>query len=130
MNFEKLSEENVMLYMMKSYDNPHCNNIQEFWDDVSRIKYLKRLFRRYKDKGILKERLILNHLITLYNVFPPEHITRILFYKLETELWVFLASFLRFLNFLPESIGGIRDEVVLTGNILPDKRILDTLRNL
>ena len=119
-----------MLYMMRSYENPHCKNIQEFWDDVNRIKYLKRLFRRYKDKRILKDRLILNHLITFYNVFPPEHATRILFFKLERDLWVSLATFLSFLSLLPDEIYGVREEVVLSRNILPDLHIMDTLRKL
>ncbi len=130
MNFDRLSDDNIMLYMMRSYENPHCKNIQEFWDDVNRIKYLKRLFRRYKDKRILKDRLILNHLITFYNVFPPEHATRILFFKLERDLWVSLATFLSFLSLLPDEIYGVREEVVLSRNILPDLHIMDTLRKL
>jgi hypothetical protein len=130
MNFDTLTEANISLYLMKTYDNPHCRDIQEFWDDVSRIKYLKRLFRRYNDKGILKERLILNHLITFYNVFLPEHATRILFYKLESDLWGPLSTFLTFLNFLPEKVSGVSQETINTSNILLDMKILDTLQKL
>jgi hypothetical protein len=130
MTFDKLTDDNITLYLMKTYDNPQCQNLQEFWDDVNRIKYIKRLLRRYKDKGILKERLILNHLITFYNVFLPEHATRILFYKLEKDLWPFLASFLYFLNFLPEEIQGVSESTISTSNIVLDIKILDTLEKI
>ena len=64
MNFDNLNDENIVLFAMKHYDNPACKGIEEFNDDFNRIKYIKRLFNRYESNGNLKERLILNHIIT------------------------------------------------------------------
>ena len=116
---------------MKSYDNPSCQNILEFWEDVQKIKYIKRLLKRYDDKKILKERLLLNHIITFYNVFPPEHATRILFFKLDKSLWSSLSSFLYYLNYLPESIYGIdNNPTIYTSDIILDQKIIDTLNRI
>ena len=82
-----LTEANFELYAAQHYDNPNCIDILEFQDDLSRIKYIKRLFKRYKETNDLKVRLILNHLVTFYNVFPPEYGTKMLIFKLE-ELFV------------------------------------------
>jgi len=131
MNFDVLTKDNIMLYIMKSYDNPTCRNIQEFWEDVEKIKYIKRLLKRYVEKGILKERLILNHIITFYNVFPPEHATRILFYKLDKSLWPYLSSFLYYLNYLPEEIPSSSiSHTIYTSDILLDQKIIDILRKI
>lgn len=75
--------------------------MEEFYDDYARVKYVKRLLVRYRDKGDLKERLILNHLILLYNVFDPSAITKILFHKLDTSLHSSLKTFLLYLGFEP-----------------------------
>lgn len=104
MNFLTLNSDNFEYFCMKNYTNPQCKSIDEFRDDMDRIKYLKRLFRKYKSSKILRERLILNHLIILYNVFGIDATTRILFFKLEPELYPFLKTFIVFLKFLPESI--------------------------
>jgi len=104
MNFLKLNDENFEYFCMKSYTNPQCKSVDEFREDMDRIKYLKRLFRKYKTSKVLRERLILNHLIILYNVFGIEGATRILFYKIEPELWPFLKTFIIFLKSLPEDI--------------------------
>ena len=79
--FDKLDDTNFMLFAAKYYDNPNCLGIEEFEADLNRIKYIKRLFRKYKDGGELRERLILNHLIVLYNVFYHEACTKILCLK-------------------------------------------------
>ena len=78
--FDDLNDDNFMIYAMKAYNSPHCI-VSEFESDIKRTKYLKRLFRRYKVTKSLKERLILNHIILLNNVFGPEATARILFYK-------------------------------------------------
>ena len=92
--FEILTDENVNLYQMKAYENPQCFSIDEFMDDMKRIKYIKRLFYRYHTKKILKERLILNHLVVLYNVLGNEACTRILFLKTDEVQYYILKSFL------------------------------------
>ena len=97
-----LNNENYLLFAMKHYDNPQCENVDEFHDDLNRTKYLKRLFKKYENNNILKERLILNHLIIFNNVFGVEVSARILFFKIEEEYHSLLKTFLVYLNCLPE----------------------------
>lgn len=101
-----LDESNFSLYAAKYYDNPNCTDILEFHDDLNRIKYIKRLFKFYAETGEIKERLILNHLITLYNVFENEACTRILVFKLYEHIHG-LKSFLQYLNYWPTVIDGL-----------------------
>ena len=124
MKFDMITEENYMLFAMKVYENPQCKSVQEFHEDMNRIKYLKRLFKKYKSTGVLRERLILNHIIILYNVFGVEAATRILFARLDKELHPILKTFLVFLHMFPEKIP----ETDLV-SIPLDKRITDRLRN-
>ena len=83
MLYEPLSDDNFLLYAIKSYDNPSCISIEEFYDDLNRIKYIKRLFNKYDLKKSLKDRLLLNHILILNNVFGVEACSRILFFKIE-----------------------------------------------
>jgi len=92
----ELSEETFSLYAIKFYDNPHCRGMSEFYDDLKRFRYLKRLFRKYKAGKGLKERLVLNHIIILYNLFGVEATTKMLFFKIERRYWSQLKSFLYF----------------------------------
>jgi hypothetical protein len=100
--FDTIDEDNFPLYAAKNYNNPQCLDVEEFYDDLARFKYIKRLLRKYRTSGELQERLVLNHLIILYNVFGIEAANRMLFYKLEAELWPAIKTFLVFLNYLPE----------------------------
>ena len=88
-----LNSNNYIMYAMKHYENPQCLDIEEFYSDLSRIKYLKRLFRRYTATGDLKERLILNHIIVLYNVFGIVPATRLLFFRMGDEFHSVLKTF-------------------------------------
>ena len=124
MKFDMITEENYMLFAMKVYENPQCKSMNEFHEDMNRIKYLKRLFKKYKSTGVLRERLILNHIIILYNVFGVEAATRILFARLDKELHTILKTFLVFLHMFPNKIPEI--DLV---SIPLDKRITDRLRN-
>ena len=101
MRFDELNENNYMLFAIKFYDNPHALTKEEFEDDLKRIKYVKRLLKRYKNTGVLKTHLILNHLTVLFNVFG-EAAVPLLFYNLEEDLWPAIKSFLMFLNRIPE----------------------------
>ena len=96
-----LTEENFTLFAMKHYDNPHCRGVNEFNDDLKKFKYLKRLFRKYKAGGGLKERLILNHIIVIYNLFGVDAATNMLFFKIDKKYWPQLKSFLMYLNVMP-----------------------------
>jgi hypothetical protein len=104
--FDDLNEENFTIYAMKCYTSPHCI-MSEFESDIKRTKYLKRLFRRYKITKSLKERLILNHIILLNNVFGTEATARILFYKIDERDYDILKTFLVYLNLLPDGVYGI-----------------------
>lgn len=125
-----ITNENFFLYCAQAYNNPQCSTIEEFYEDLKRIKYLKKLFTRYEKTGELKERLILNHIITLANVFGPEHTTRILFFKMQGQ-WEILAPFLNFLNILPELVTGLgKGEYVVTSEIMPDATIVGALSKI
>ena len=101
MNFSELTGGNYMMFALLHYDNPHCKDITEFFEDIKRLHYIRRLFKRYHDDSVLKERLIINHLVTFYNVFENHAATRILFYKVEKEYHPVLKTFLVFLNRIP-----------------------------
>jgi hypothetical protein len=126
MNFDKLNDENIVLFAMKHYDNPACKGIEEFNDDFNRIKYIKRLFNRYESNGNLKERLILNHIITFFNVFGIPAANRLLFNRIEEKHYTFLKPFLVYLNYCPEDkVNGID-----VTRIPLDNKIINTLRGL
>ena len=128
MKFDDLNEGNFLMYAMKEYVNPQCLDIREFYDDLKKIKYLKRLFNQYKNDNTLKERLIFNHLIVFYNMFGTEAATRILFYKIEKEYWSILKTFLLYLNYMPEKIKSIRGETIYDSSIKLDEGIIGVLR--
>ena len=127
--FDDLNDENFMMYAMKCYTSPNCI-MSEFEGDIKRTKYLKRLFRRYKVTKTLKERLILNHIILLNNVFGPEVTTRILFYRIDERDYDILKTFLLYLNILPEMIWGINGKNIRTSEIPVDMNIAEILRQI
>ena len=113
--YEKITPQNVVMYAIKNYDNPQCEGEKEFEDDLKRFKYIKRLLSRYYDTGILKERLLLNHLIVLNNVFSMEAATTLLLYKIQPTYWPALKSFLIYLNSISDNelIEIEHDDIVL-----------------
>ena len=125
---ENLNEDNFLIYAAKAYDRPNAV-MSEFEEDLNRIKYIKRLIKRYKINGELKERLILNHIIILSNVFGVEATVRMLFFKLEEEDYDILKTFLLFLNYMPKTIKGVRGRNIhsadVTINIFVGKRLRD-----
>lgn len=128
---DRVDETNFLLYAAKHYDNPQCYDTIEFYDDIKRIKYIKRLLNRYVEEGDLKERLILNHIIILNNVFGPLALAKMLFLKckgLEPQL----KAFLYFLNILPEKIEniGIENKTINTKDIEMDNKIIEELRKI
>ena len=128
MFFEDLNEKNFILYAMKHYENPQCLTEQDFYNDLKIIKYIKRLLNRYKIDGDLKERLILNHLIMLGNVFPFEVLARILFLKISENYWPALKTFLIYLDGMPEIIQSVNGKVIISSDIRVDMRIAQNLR--
>jgi hypothetical protein len=123
---DDLNDDNFTIYAMKCYSSPNCI-MSEFESDIKRTKYLKRLFRRYKVTKSLKERLILNHLILLNNVFGPEPTARILFYRIDERDYDILKTFLVYLNIMPEVITGIRGKTIHSEDILVEPNILEIL---
>lgn len=101
MRFDELNDKNYLLFAIKFYNNPQAVTKEDFEDDLKRIKYIKRLLKRYKNNGELKTHLILNHLIVLFNVFDDAAVP-LLFYNLERDLWPSIKSFLIFLNRIPD----------------------------
>lgn len=131
MHNERLADDTWLLYAAKYYNNPQCCDTAEFYDDLNRFKYLKRLFNRFEAEGDLKERLILNHIIILYNVFGQPAATRMLFYKLEGQ-WHLLKPFLVLLGFMPDKVEGIGidNKTVLSSDVPMNCHIVDVLRKI
>jgi len=119
--YEKITPDNVIMFAIKHYDNPQCEGEREFYDDMKRFKYIKRLLRKHKDTGVLKERLLLNHIIVLNNLFGAEACVTLLLFKIQGEYWETLKSFLLFLNM-------IRDDELR--NIKEDNNVLEILGKL
>jgi hypothetical protein len=129
MSFENLTEDNIMLYAAKAYDRPNCI-MSEFTEDMKRLNYLKRLFRRYRKHGEMRERLIINHIVVLYNLFGPEVTTRLLFFNMNKDDYSILKTYLTFLNIMPERVRGINGKDILSSDIMVDMNIANELRNL
>ncbi len=102
--FDELNNANFDLYAAKHYRNPQCLSAQDFYDDVAKFKYVVRLLRRYRDTGKIQERLLLNHIITIYNVFEIAAANRMIFHRVDIDLWPALKTFLVYLNYLPENL--------------------------
>lgn len=127
---DKLDETNFLLYAAKHYDNPQCFDTLEFYEDLARFKYIKRLFNRYEETGELKERLVLNHLIILYNVFGSAA-TRMLFFKLDGYHHM-LKPFIVLLGQMPEIIHGIgvQNKTIISSDVHMDQNIVQILRKI
>ena len=126
MKFDELTDGNYMMYALLHYDNPHCIDITEFFEDVKRLHYIRRLFKRYNGDGVMKERLIINHLIVFYNVFEVKAATRILFFKVEKEYHPVLKTFLVFLNKMPYDM----DHKLTSDNIDLDEKLVEILMKI
>lgn len=123
---EKITEKSFFRVAIKNYDNVQCTSLKEFEDDIKRFSYLKKLFARYVENNELKERLILNHLIILHNVFgvaTPE----LLFFKIDDQYWGILATFMLYLNIMPDTIPEFN--IKLT-DLQLDYNVINTLRNI
>ena len=129
MVFDELNNDNVTIYAVKAYDRPNCI-MSEFKDDMKRFNYLKRLFKRYRKFNELRERLVLNHLVVLCNVFGPEAATRLLFYKMSKEDYSPLKTYLVFLSVMPDRVRGIKGTDIISSEIPVDFKIAEVLRDI
>jgi len=127
--FQDLNNENFLIYAMKAYDKPNCL-MSEFKEDMKRFNYLKRLFHKYRKSGELKEQLVLNHLVVIYNVFGPEPATRMLFYRMAKDDYAALKTYLLFLNTMPNIVRGIKGQDILSSDIEVDMTIAEVLRKI
>ena len=123
MRFDEINDDNYLLFAIKYYENPHAVTRDDFEDDLKKIKYVKRLLRRYRNTGVLKTHLVLNHLIVLFNVFGDAAVP-LLFYNIEKDLWSALKGFLVFMHKLTEFPRTLMDEVPL------DEYCLEQLENI
>lgn len=120
MHPHELTEDNFIMYAIKHYDNPGCLGLIEFHDDLRRFKYLKRLLKKYIDTGDLRERLIINHLVVLNNLFGVEAASKMLVFKTKSEHWSQLKTFLLYLNM---NLGELED-------VTFDNKIVEILRKI
>lgn len=123
MKFDELNEDNYILFAIKYYDNPQAVTKDDFFEDLSRFKYIKKLLRKYVKGGELKVDLLINHFIIIFNIFN-EAAVPLLFYKLENELWSSIKTFLVFLNRIPEYPKSFLDEIPV------DSKCLDILNSI
>ena len=124
-----LTNENFLLFASRYYTNTHCTDVLEFYDDLKRIRYIKRLFKKFKETGELKERLIINHLVILYNSFEPRAMTRMLFLKL-WDYMDYLKPFLMLLNFWTTNVGEVNGKKVIDSEVSLNPEIVASLRKI
>ena len=127
MSFDDLTNDNILIYAVKAYDKPNCI-MSEFKEDMKRFNYLKRLFKRYRKVGELREQLVLNHLVVICNVFGPEVSTRLLFFKMSKDDYPVLKTYLLFLSCMPERVKGIKGHDIISSEIPVDMTIAEVLR--
>ena len=127
--FDNLTSDNFMIYAIKAYDKPEFIK-SEFKEEMKRFNYLKRLFCRYRKTKEVRERLIINHIVVIYNVFGVEVANRMLFYKIHKEDYPTLKTYLLFLNQMPEVIKGIKGHDIISTDISVDMTVADVLRTL
>ncbi len=125
--FDELNNDNIMMYAVKAYDKPNCI-MSEFKEDMKRFNYLKRLFKRYRKYNELREQLVLNHLVVIYNVFGPEVASRLLFFKMAKDDYSALKTYMLFLNIMPDRVRGIKGQDIISSDIPIDYAIAEALR--
>lgn len=124
-----LNDETYMVFCMKYYETPYFI-MSEFTSELKRPKYINMLFKKYKNSGILKERIILNHIILLSNSFGIEATTRILFFKIDESYYPMLKTFLIYLNYVEDKVAMIRGRDIYLSDYFLDNTIVQVLRNL
>lgn len=129
MAFNDLTSDNILLFAMKAYDKPSMI-MSEFKEDMKRFNYLKRLFRRYRKVGEMREQLVINHLVVLYNVFGPEVAARLLFFKMSKEDYPVLKTYMLFLSCMPDVVRGIKGQDIISSEIEVDMNVADVLRKI
>jgi hypothetical protein len=127
---DHLTEGNFMMFAAKNYDmRSSCHSFEEFQEDLARVKYIKRLITRYKEGHELRERLILNHMIVMYNMFGAAA-TKILLFRTDT-IWPILIPFMEYLGWLPRHVYDVgAHKVIETSRIERDQKVVEALSKL
>lgn len=126
----RLTDDTFEPYARLHYRNEFCFDENEFFDDLKRIRYIKALIGRYKDTGTLQERLLLNHLITMGNMFEVEAVVKMLFFKLDETYYPVIKAFLKYLNFMPKIVSDIKGRDIWEEEIKEDEYITTKLNKL
>jgi len=119
--FDQLFDDNFVLYAARHYYKPNCIDAEEFYEDLKRFKYLKRLINRYEETGVLSERLMLNHIIVIFNVFDIQPGLKMLEFKIEKKYWPIIKPFLVFLRYIKNNQYT---------DIQMDKNVVEKLREI
>jgi hypothetical protein len=126
-----LTHKNFLIYSMQNYDNIHCSGVEEFQEDIQRIKHLKKLITRYQKTGELRARLILNHCMVLYNTFGPIATTRMLYLKMGKEYMPFIVPCLIQIGIWPTHLWNVGEIGSINTDSLPlNQKMVDALRKL
>lgn len=129
MDFSSLNDSNLLFYAIRHYDNPSCVTMQEFEADLQIPHHIKRLIAKYRRDGELRERLLLNHILSFTNVFGPQCAVRILFYKLDEKDYGVIIPFLSFIGMCPEIVHGVPDNVIVS-KIEQDSYVVEVLNKM
>ena len=119
--FENLDEDNFLLFAANNYNNKQCTSTEEFYDDLNRFKYIKRLLSRYNQDGVLQDRLLVNHVVVIYNVFGIPAANKMMWYKIDQKYWPIIKPILLYLNYITD-----KDKI----DIPLDKTIVEKLRKI
>ena len=123
MLFNELNDDNFILFAIKNYENPQAVTKDDFDKDLNHFKYIKRLLKRYKNTGVLKTHLLLNHFIILYNIWG-EATTPMLFYKIDEDLWSSMKAFIMFLNRFPEYPRSKIHDIIVDLHCLKELKLI------
>ena len=127
---DDLNDSNIEPFCIKYNNNPQCLSMEDYHNDMRRFKYIKRLLNQFSNNNEIKVRLLLNHIIMVYNIFDNEAATRILFYKIDENHWDILKTVLIFLNRMPKNIKGINSRNIITSDIQLNDKIVTMLREI